>query len=523
MKRDELFARVRQHAARPIGGTRNRQVTLLVQGELSHDVVTDPVNLRSQNLVFVDEERRRGNHICIVNDNGISALLRGEAAMCLRSRVIADDTVELSHPGPALLELPRLSPLTVGSPGTHAPSGLDLDLSGLDGGTAAHQETLAMLVRHLAPIGVMALSAPRVDAAWRAVDDPSVLFIAEVKSLTGVRQDQQIRLGIGQLLDYAYTVRERPPAAISEVRPVLVLEREPDAGRWTAWPPHSGSCCLLHRTFPGCRTDALGRSMDVPMGDGATGGPGSGLVHLAVTDGPSGDQVVLAPENREAARRLQSRLHGVFWCTTQAGGCGSRMHLVIGTLRRVHFRHARGATCALRDPDRVESSYEHLWYQWQLRDWLLRQGFQPRLEKVFTDGLGRTDVHVSVDGVEHSIEVQLSAISAEAREDRRTRYERAVDQLTWLFGKGARRAATEERASAGYALVLRRSGARLEPGGAGTVEIGLTGSELAETRWVPLARCSFNADGFNHPDTQAAIEAFNAAAESSCARRGGGR
>lgn len=72
MKRDELLRRVRQRGGRPLAGTRNR-VTLLVLRELSEEVVTDPVNLRSQNAVFVDEERRRGNHICIVDDHGIAA------------------------------------------------------------------------------------------------------------------------------------------------------------------------------------------------------------------------------------------------------------------------------------------------------------------------------------------------------------------------------------------------------------------------------------------------------------------
>lgn len=63
-------------------------------------------------------------------------------------------------------------------------------------------------------------------------DDPTLLFTAEVKSLTGARQEQQARLGIGQILDYAYALRERPPADVSVVRPVLVLEREPDDRRW---------------------------------------------------------------------------------------------------------------------------------------------------------------------------------------------------------------------------------------------------------------------------------------------------
>lgn len=53
--------------------------------ELLLEVVTDPVNVRSQNLVYVDGQRRAGNHNCIVDDLGISALLEGRPASCLRT------------------------------------------------------------------------------------------------------------------------------------------------------------------------------------------------------------------------------------------------------------------------------------------------------------------------------------------------------------------------------------------------------------------------------------------------------
>ncbi|USQ81569.1 hypothetical protein NF556_07965 [Ornithinimicrobium faecis] len=253
VKRDELFQTVRKRGGLPLAGTRNRNVTLLVLGELSEDVVTDPVNLRSQNVVFVDAERRRGNHICIVNDRGIAALLSGESAPCLRSRMIHADTVELSLPTPMRPTSPRLTPLTVGATPEHKPTGLDLDLSGLDRGTSAHQATLALLVAHLAPVPAMGLTSPRVDAAWRSPDEPTVLFVAEVKSLTGARQDQQVRLGIGQVLDYVHALRERPPAHVSVISPVLVLEREPEDRRWLNLADSLGLLLTWAPRFPGLR------------------------------------------------------------------------------------------------------------------------------------------------------------------------------------------------------------------------------------------------------------------------------
>jgi hypothetical protein len=95
----ELAHEVSGRGATPVVGTRNRGVTLLVQGELG-DNVTDPRTGRSQSARFVEDERAAGNHICIVDDLGISSLLRGEHAACLRTRVIKADMIEFSLPIP---------------------------------------------------------------------------------------------------------------------------------------------------------------------------------------------------------------------------------------------------------------------------------------------------------------------------------------------------------------------------------------------------------------------------------------
>lgn len=250
VRRDELAQRVQLHGGQALAGTRNRDVTLLVVGELSVDVVTDPVNLRSQNVVYVDAERRRGNHICIVDDHGIAALLAHASAPCLQSRVIQADQVELSPPINEGRPAVRFIPLVIGASPEHQPTGLELDLSGLDRGTSAHEATISLLVEHLAPTPAMGLTWPRVDAAWRPPDETAVLFIAEVKSLTGARQDQQVRLGIGQLLDYAHALREHTPTGVSVVRPVLVLEREPEEMRWLGLAESLGILLTWAPSFP---------------------------------------------------------------------------------------------------------------------------------------------------------------------------------------------------------------------------------------------------------------------------------
>lgn len=194
MQRPDLHRAIRDEGGLPVDGTRNAKVTLLVLGDLP-GLVTDPVNHRSQNLAFAEEQRLKGNHLCIVGDSGISALLRGEVAPCLRSRAVGPGLVELSLPIPPEPPRPRLVPLTLFDAPRHDPTGLELDLSGLDEGTAAHQETLTLMTVALLPSVALGLSEPKVDAAWRCQSDAAVLVIAEVKSLTGAHQTQQIRLG----------------------------------------------------------------------------------------------------------------------------------------------------------------------------------------------------------------------------------------------------------------------------------------------------------------------------------------
>jgi hypothetical protein len=70
------------------------------------------------------------------------------------------------------------------------------------------------------------VEGPEYDVAW--VED-DVLTVCEVKSLTTANLAGQIRLGLGQLLDYAFTLRRRG----YRVRPVLAVEREPASSHWS--------------------------------------------------------------------------------------------------------------------------------------------------------------------------------------------------------------------------------------------------------------------------------------------------
>ncbi|MPV50103.1 hypothetical protein GCG21_08800 [Pseudactinotalea sp. HY160] len=278
--RQSLVRRVEQEGGLPLLGTRNRRMTVLVQGDLGKNV-TEPRRRRSQNARFVHDERESGNHICIVDDDGISRLLRGEPAPCLRTAPVGQgDQFEFTvppgpsdycsaaasragafdgyEPPPLDMGRPTLVTLELRAAAERAPVDAQVDMSGLDAGDRAHEEALRCLVEHLAPVEVFTLSgslvdAPRVDvplvdAAWRSELVSGQLVVAEVKSLTGDAEDTQIRLGLGQLLDYLHTLRQNPPGGIAQVRGVLVLDRKPKSPRWAgvcssvgvglAWPPN---------------------------------------------------------------------------------------------------------------------------------------------------------------------------------------------------------------------------------------------------------------------------------------------
>ena len=82
---------------------------------------------------------------------------------------------------------------------------------------------------------------PDFDVAWSSSDATTV---AEVKTLTPNNEARQLRLGLGQVLDY----QDALSAGGRIVRAVLAVDREPSAGRWQR-------ICARHGVtiaWPGC-------------------------------------------------------------------------------------------------------------------------------------------------------------------------------------------------------------------------------------------------------------------------------
>jgi hypothetical protein len=67
---------------------------------------------------------------------------------------------------------------------------------------------------------------PEYDLAW--IDRTGITTVVEVKSITASNEIRQLRMGLGQALDYANLLARRGCTA----RPALYLQRQPTDNRW---------------------------------------------------------------------------------------------------------------------------------------------------------------------------------------------------------------------------------------------------------------------------------------------------
>lgn len=83
---------------------------------------------------------------------------------------------------------------------------------------------------------------PNFDLAWQRED---VIYVAEIKSITNKNEEQQLRLGLGQVLRYGDQLRRRYP----KVRTLLVPEREPRDVAWRSLCAELGVQLVSPSTF----------------------------------------------------------------------------------------------------------------------------------------------------------------------------------------------------------------------------------------------------------------------------------
>lgn len=126
-----------------------------------------------------------------------------------------------------------------------------IDPDKIDRGLRGHAKTQNSIADWLAARGIEPTSAnrpPAFDIRWQV---GATLFVGEVKSLTSANQPQQMRLGLGQVLDYQDLLRSEGGDVIA----VLIVEHEPDqAARWTSLCERLGVVLVwpmsFHRLIP---------------------------------------------------------------------------------------------------------------------------------------------------------------------------------------------------------------------------------------------------------------------------------
>ena len=226
-------------------GDWSSEVTLLVHGDLAGKQVVDPARGYSRKLVSAQESRRQRRHVHVVDADGFGDLLADTQAPCRRLRRRAGEIFVAGKVGDRVLGGP-LKPRRI--PYRSSGDVLKVDWDRIDAATAAHEETIRALIAHLRQEDIEVRGpwrgGPRFDAGWTR---GRTVYIAEVKSLLGARQDQQIRLGLGQLLDYEYRI----PKGMGRVVPVLVLERRPTSDHWAGLCASHGVCLTWAPQFLG--------------------------------------------------------------------------------------------------------------------------------------------------------------------------------------------------------------------------------------------------------------------------------
>lgn len=117
------------------------------------------------------------------------------------------------------------------------PFSIDPDV--VDRGTNAHKRIQEALAEFLRSHAVRPLSPglddPDFDLAWKK---GGAWFVVEVKSLTAANEARQLRLALGQVLDYHDALSRRH----DDVRAVIAVERAPSDKRWV-------SLCERHRVL----------------------------------------------------------------------------------------------------------------------------------------------------------------------------------------------------------------------------------------------------------------------------------
>ncbi len=229
MTQKELEQVLASRGALPVGDIR-RTTDLLIRAE-SASWKYGTFGDREAELA---EHRARGGRGVVIDVDDLAVLLNGGV-------VWARDPLAPPEEAPPLGAPYRPAPVVTGVP----VSLFERDPGAIERALAGHARTQNDLAEFLERRGILTLSPNQspiqFDLAWELAGE---IWVAEVKSLSEQNEAIQVRLAIGQVIDYAWRLRERHQRS---VRKVVALEHPPDDPAWTAicdageimltWPP----------------------------------------------------------------------------------------------------------------------------------------------------------------------------------------------------------------------------------------------------------------------------------------------
>lgn len=238
----------------------------------------------------------------------------------------------------------------------------------------------------------------------------------------------------------------------------------------------------------------------------------------AVVGSPDSRDVVSAPEDKDAARRMRSEAQErgtPFFCSLAVGGCGSKLKLAAGDIRIPYFSHAPQAICDLSEAA-ARDGYTHLAIQEALKQWIEgTTSLRCDLEVTTSDRRGRSDLVVrdAEDSHRLGLEIQLSPLTHAEMQRRSTIYLQGMNRVQWLYGHEENQACQSQVVRYGYALRVRIDMETKE------CDLGYFGFHGAhgigsrQTTWRPLGDWMLRRDGLYSPSIKAVLEEAKAKAE----------
>jgi len=210
----EKATRAARKAGANVGADVSGTTDVLVQGEPSPNYKWGNVGIK---LAEVASRRREGQRIWVINEPEFDRLrsykgLTVNESRAAESGVTTDVGVAWRQPAK--------------SAGNGISKTIEVDLTARDRATRRHHLLVRRLGRVLEKSGLHPLDPVTKDCwydlAW---ERSKSVWVAEAKTLSNLNEVQQIRLGIGQLLDYRTRLRLRHPT--KTIRMILVVSRRP--------------------------------------------------------------------------------------------------------------------------------------------------------------------------------------------------------------------------------------------------------------------------------------------------------